>query len=202
MNILEIADIIGMGAFALSGFYVGSKKKLDFLGIFIAGFLTALGGGIMRDTIADRVPYTFSNLLPGIVVISVITLAIVAKLHKHDQVEKRFLFVFSDALGLISFTISGVLIGIEANFNFFGIVLLGLTTAVGGGILRDILLNEVPWVLQSGLYGTISLVIGCMMYAISLLGFLNSFVIIIVFIFGVIFRMIAYYRGWHLPILE
>lgn len=71
---LMVAEIIGTVAFALSGFYVAIKEKLDLLGIFIASFLTALGGGLVRDTLADRVPYTFTNLMPTLLVLGVVFL--------------------------------------------------------------------------------------------------------------------------------
>ncbi|MDR2099913.1 MAG: TRIC cation channel family protein, partial [Campylobacteraceae bacterium] len=144
MSIFEIAEIFGIIAFALSGFYMAVREKLDLLGIFIAAFLTALGGGIIRDAIADKMPYTFTNILPAFLVISVVIAAILLRLKKHDKLEQAHVFVVSDTLGLVSFTISGSLVGIDAGFNVFGIIMLGLITAVGGSCLRDILLNKIP----------------------------------------------------------
>ena len=74
---LEIAEIVGTIAFGLSGFLVATRDRLDLLGIFIASFLTALGGGIARDTIADVTPYAFSHILPTLLVIFVIIFAII-----------------------------------------------------------------------------------------------------------------------------
>ena len=134
MGGLETAEIIGTVAFALSGFYVAVKDKLDLLGIFIASFLTALGGGLVRDMIADRAPYTFTHMLPSILVITVILVSILLKLHEKSEIEKKLYFIISDTLGLVSFSISGALVGLHVGFNFFGVILLALLTAVGGGV--------------------------------------------------------------------
>ena len=196
---LEIADIVGTIAFALSGFMVATKDRLDLLGIFIASFLTALGGGIMRDTIADRVPFAFSHLLPITLVILVIVFAIIFKLYKKSQIENKTYFVISDSIGLISFSITGALVGLMVDFNVFGVVMLALATAVGGGIMRDTLLNRVPVVLTSELYGTVAVIIGIVVFVLDYLDQINNISLLTVFSVGLLFRLVAYYRKWHLP---
>lgn len=196
---LEVAEIIGTIAFALSGFYVAIKERLDLLGIFIASFLTALGGGIVRDTIVQRTPSTFTHMLPSLLVIGVIILSIALKLHQKDEIEKTFYFIISDTLGLVSFSISGALIGLQAEFNFFGVVLMALITAVGGGVLRDILLNRVPFLLTSEFYGTVSLLVGAILFAFDAFGIQGYVAFMVVFAFGVSLRLLAYYKKWNLP---
>lgn len=199
---LEIADIVGTIAFALSGFMVATRDRLDLLGIFIASFLTALGGGIVRDTIADRIPFTFSHLLPTTLVIAVIFFAVIFKLYKKSEIENTTYFIISDSIGLISFSITGALVGLMVDFNIFGVVLLSLVTAVGGGIMRDILLNRVPVVLTSELYGTISIMVGITIFVLSKTSLINNISLFLVFIIGFSFRLIAYYKKWHLPKLD
>ena len=196
---LEVAEIIGTIAFALSGFYVAIKERLDLLGIFIASFLTALGGGIVRDTIVQRAPSTFTHMLPSLLVIGVIILSIALKLHQKDEIEKTFYFIISDTLGLVSFSISGALIGLQAEFNFFGVVLMALITAVGGGVLRDILLNRVPFLLTSEFYGTVSLLVGAILFAFDAFGIQGYVAFMVVFAFGVSLRLLAYYKKRNLP---
>lgn len=196
---LEVAEIIGTVAFALSGFYVAVKEKLDLLGVFIASFLTALGGGLVRDMLADRPPYTFTHLLPSILVIAVIALSILLKLHRKGEIEKKFYFIISDTLGLVSFSISGALIGLQVGFNFFGVVLLALLTAVGGGVIRDILLNRVPLLLTSEFYGTVSLLVGAILFVFAQLDISGYVPVMVVFAFGVALRLLAYYKQWNLP---
>ena len=202
MIVLEIADFVGTVAFALSGFLVATRDKLDLLGIFIASFLTALGGGIVRDTIANKIPYAFSHHLPTVLVIFVLVFAIIFKLHKKNKFENKTYFILSDSIGLISFSITGALVAIMADFNIFGVIILSLTTAVGGGIMRDVLLNRIPIVLTSELYGTISIVIGCLIFLLDFINQLNTITIFILFIFTLIFRLIAYYKKWHLPKID
>ncbi len=199
---IEFIEYIGIVAFALSGFYVATKDRLDLLGIFISAFLTALGGGITRDALANRAPYTFTHITPGLLVIGVLIFAIFFRLHKNSKVEQNFLFILSDALGLVSFSITSAIVGLDSNFSFFGVVSLGFITAVGGGVCRDMLLNKVPHLLNTGLYGTISIVVCVFIYASYYLEILNPYSILAIFTFGVIFRLVAYYKNWHLPILE
>ncbi len=199
MDIFEIAEIIGIVSFALSGFFVASSERLDILGIFIAAFLTALGGGVIRDIIADKTLYAFSNNLASLLVISVVILAVVLKLQRYEKIEKNRYFIFADTLGLVSFAISGALVGLEVGFNFFGVVLLSLITAVGGGILRDILINKVPTILVSEFYGSVALVVGVLLYILNIFDLVNFFMIILVFFTGIILRILALYRDWHLP---
>lgn len=199
MSVLEIADIFGIMAFALSGFFVGVKERLDLLGIFLAAFLTALGGGITRDAIADKMPYAFTNLLPTLLVVSVIVLAIIFKLHKFDKFEKSTIFIISDTFGLVSFAITGALVGIEVGFNVFGIVMLGLLTAVGGSAIRDVMINRVPFFMISEFYGTVAIVVALTIYVLNIFEMVNLFTSILVFGFGVALRLLGYYRGWKLP---
>ncbi len=196
---LEVAEILGTVAFALSGFYVAVKERLDLLGVFIASFLTALGGGLVRDMLADRSPYTFTHLMPTMLVLGVIICSIVFKLHRRDEIEKKFYFIMSDTLGLVSFSISGALIGIQSGFNLFGVMLLALITAVGGGVVRDILLNRVPLLLTSEFYGTVSLLVGLILYGFAEFNISGYIPLMIVFVCGVALRLLAYYKQWNLP---
>jgi len=199
MSLLEIAEIIGICAFALSGFWVAVQKRLDLLGVFIASFLTALGGGIIRDVIIGRLPFSFVNYIPSLTVILVIIFAFFLKLHKNFDFQKRKIFIISDSIGLVSFSISGALIGIEVDLGYFGVVLLALVTAVGGGILRDVLLNRVPMILKAEFYGSISIIIGTALFLFDKFYENNLYITIFLFLFGLALRLLAYYKNWHLP---
>jgi uncharacterized membrane protein YeiH len=198
---LQIADIIGIISFALSGFLIAVHYKLDILGIFISSFLTALGGGIIRDTIANKTPYVFDANLPIMLVIGTLIFSLVFKLHKITNFEGKMAFVISDAIGLSSFAITGSLIAIESDFNFLGVLMLAFLTAVGGGTLRDILINKVPSILVSEFYGTVAIIVGIITYILHLFAQLNLFSLTLLFIFGVSLRLLAFYRKWNLPVL-
>jgi len=191
---LEITDIIGIIAFAISGFIVGVRNNLDLLGITISAFITALGGGIIRDIIANKEIFAFTNALPGIIVLCVIVIGIWFKIHKYDF-EKNNIFILSDSVGLASFSISGAIVGIESEFNIFGVIFTSVITAVGGGMLRDILINRVPFVLKEDFYGSISILVGIFLFVFGI-SFLN---ITIILLFSTVIRIIAYKKGWRLP---
>ena len=202
MSALEIADIIGIICFALSGFLIAVHYKLDILGVFISSFLTALGGGMIRDVLADRTPYVFTTNLPVILVVATVVIALLFKLHKIADLEGKTAFIISDAIGLVSFSITGSIVAIQNDFNFLGVLILAFLTAVGGGTIRDILINRVPSILVSEFYATVALILASIIFVLEILHLRSLPVITLVFIFGVALRLLAYYRKWHLPTLS
>lgn len=197
----EIAEYIGIIAFATSGFFVAARNKLDFLGTLISVFLTALGGGLIRDIAVDRTPYTFTHNAPAITILIVMILLVIFRFHKRDSIENKPLFILSDSIGLISFSITGSLIAIESGLNLTGVLALSFVTAVGGGIIRDVIINEIPFVLKTGFYGTIALLIGVTLYILDLYDMITFSTMIMVFTAGMILRMIAYYKKWAIPMI-
>ncbi len=202
MSALEIADIIGIICFALSGFLMAVHHKLDILGVFIASFLTALGGGMIRDALADRTPYVFTTNLPVILVVGTVLISLLFKLHKIADLEGKTAFIISDAVGLVSFSITGSIVAIQNELNFLGALILAFLTAVGGGTIRDILINRVPSILVSEFYATVALIIASIMFILEEFNLINVPSIMIVFAFGVALRLLAYYKNWHLPKLS
>ncbi|MDX9900613.1 MAG: trimeric intracellular cation channel family protein [Aliarcobacter sp.] len=202
MSALEIADIIGIICFALSGFLISVHYKLDILGVFISSFLTALGGGMIRDVLADRTPYVFTTNLPVILVVATVAIALLFKLHKIADLEGKTAFIISDAVGLVSFSITGSIVAIQNDFNFLGVLILAFLTAVGGGTIRDILINRVPSILVSEFYATVALIVASIIFVLELLHLRSLPTLTLVFIFGVVLRILAYYKKWHLPTLS
>lgn len=199
MTALQLADFIGIICFALSGFLIAVHYKLDILGVFISAFLTALGGGMIRDVLANKTPYVFTDTIPVMLVIGTVFLSLIFKLHKIDDLEGKTAFIVSDAIGLVSFAITGSLIAIENGFNFLGVLILAFITAVGGGTIRDVLINRVPSVLVSEFYATVAIIVGLITYTLHIFDFINIINLTIVFAFGVALRLLAYYKDWHLP---
>ena len=197
----EIAEYIGIVAFATSGFFVAARNKLDFLGTLISVFLTALGGGIIRDIAVGKTPYTFTHNAPAITILIVMILLVIFRFNKKESIENKPLFILSDSIGLISFSITGSLIALQAGLNLTGVLALSFVTAVGGGIIRDVIINEIPFVLKTGFYGTIALLIGLTLYVLNLYHMITFYTMIIVFVAGMILRMIAYYKKWAIPMI-
>lgn len=201
-NLVVAADILGIVAFALSGFLVGVRNNLDLLGVMISASLTALGGGVVRDVILDRTPFAFNEYYPAITVISTIILAFLFRLYRREQLERQWLFVISDTIGLVAFSITGALLAIDAHFNFFGVIILSFLTAIGGGVLRDILINQVPAVLVSDFYGSIALIVSVMLLILSATAGLSTLTVAAVATVAITLRLAAYIKGWHLPTLK
>ena len=199
MSFFFVADIIGIAAFTISGMLTGVRHRLDILGIAIVATLTALGGGILRDGLIGRIPFAFSEYYPSLTVLSVLVLSIMLKLYKKEEIERKFIFVLSDTLGLVAFSITGALLGIAKELNIFGVIILGFLTAVGGGIIRDILLNRVPAILTHDVYGTIALLVSLTLALLHLAGILNNYTVFAVGVVTLLLRLIAYKRGWQLP---
>lgn len=197
----EVADYIGIIAFSMSGFFVAVRNKLDFLGVLISVFLTAFGGGILRDVTVHKTPYTFTHTAPVVVMIIVMLLLVLLKFHNKSSIENKPLFILSDSIGLISFSITGALVGLEHNLNITGVLALSFVTAVGGGIIRDVIINEIPFVLKTGFYGTVALIIGAVLYLLDSYEMVDIYALSIVFILGVILRVLAYYKKWYIPMI-
>lgn len=202
MNVsFTIAEVIGTISFAVSGYMVGCRKKLDLLGIATVSMLTAFGGGLVRDIICGRIPNALRSPTPILLVLGTVVLSLALRLHKRGEIERSRFFVLADAVGLASFSISGALGALNEGLGFFGVLLLGLLTAVGGGIVRDTLVNEVPSLLHSEFYGTVALLTASLVYVAHRLLHLHSAVLGLIFLFGLGLRLLAYFRRWRLPIL-
>jgi len=198
--VLLVVEQIGIASAALSGFFFGARKECDYLGVFLAAFLTALGGGIIRDVLVHREVYSFTNFMPMTIVIAVFVGSILLKLHKlSDEMEKTFIFIFSDALGVVSFAIVGSMVALNFDYNIYGVILVAFANGVGGGILRDVLLNEIPWFLRTGFYGTVSMGVGLGYFILDKFDFANPVSVTILLAIGLIFRMVAHYKNWQLP---
>ena len=202
MDLFFIADIIGIIAFTISGYLVAVRNELDLLGVLISSFLTALGGGIVRDVILDTTPFTFREYYPATTVLVVLTIAIIFKLYTKKEIERKFFFVISDTIGLVAFSITGALLALNVGFNIFGVVILSFLTAVGGGLTRDILINKIPDVLISDFYGSIALLVALLLFCCKALDFLNELSIAAIAVIAISVRLVAYFRGWRLPKLQ
>ena len=93
------------------------------------------------------------------------------------------------------------MIAVESQLNLTGVLALSFITAVGGGIIRDVIINEIPFVLKTGFYGTIALLIGIILYSLNRYGIMDIYTLSIVFILGVILRLVAYYNKWAIPMV-
>jgi len=159
-TLVKTIEVLGIIAFALTGIYAAKKKGMDIIGVYSLAMVTALGGGSLRDIILNRHPlfwiehYEYAILL--------LVLAIVSTLLAQDTFEKKGLVnivLALDALGLGSFSASGASLADQLGCALFVSSLLGVITGVFGGVMRDIVCNEIPYVFQrTELYATCSFV--------------------------------------------
>lgn len=196
------ADILGIIAFSISGFLIAIKNSLDILGILIASTLTAFGGGVIRDAILNTTPFAFSYTYPVLTFLITLIIIYIFKIYKKPSFERKWIFVISDTIGLVSFSITGAILAINAEYNFFGIIILSFISAMGGGVTRDILINQVPTVLVSDFYGSIAVTVALLLGVLNMLDYINEFTIISTAIFSITLRLIAYKKEWHLPKLS
>ncbi len=199
VQVMDAASLTGGIAFALSGFLAGTKKHLDWMGLFILSFLTANGGGILRDVLADRPPVMLLSNEPFLIALIVTLLGSALKLGRHATVEEGWLFVICDAVGLVAFAITGALVALEIHAPFFGFITLAFLTAAGGGIVRDMLVNTIPEVLHSGFYGSIAVLVALAIYLLHIANSLTPAAMLGIFLGGLALRMVAYRYQWKLP---
>lgn len=192
-------DILGIAAFALSGYLAAVRSRLDWLGIFLIAFLTALGGGILRDLVANTTPFTFRETYPALTVAIVTAAALLLRLHRRE-IDRHKLFILTDAVGLSSFAITGALVALDAGLNTAAVLLMALITAVGGGVVRDVLLNRVPAILTSEFYGSVALLIGLAVLLIDLFAHFNHLWALGLMAAGIVLRMMAVKFSWRLPV--
>ena len=197
---MDWLSAIGTVAFAFSGYVMGVRHQLDLLGIGICTFLTGCGGGVMRDVLAGRAPQIFVEDSVASLILITFTVSYIMRIHRHEnKLLLMRLFLLTDSIGLVAFSIAGAQLAIAQEFNIFGVVILSLITAIGGGMIRDILVNEVSMILHRDIYGTVAILVGLVMYVLHLLGHLDAWTLYIVFALALFIRLWAVAKSFHLP---
>lgn len=162
MSIIDILDITGVVAFAISGALVALRKQMDTFGVFIIAFATSVGGGTLRDVLIDRPVFWIVNVHYFYPITIGVFLAIIFR-EKLKYLSKS-LFLF-DTIGLGLYTIIGTEIGIKAGLHPIICIALGTMSASFGGVTRDILCNKIPIIFKKEIYATAS-IIGAIVFLI------------------------------------
>ncbi len=194
MPIFYTFDILGTIAFAISGALVAMNKKFDPFGVFIIAFVTAVGGGTLRDVLIGNHPVTWMSNTTYVIVI-VIAVIIAVLFRKRLKYLSKSLFLF-DSIGLGIFTIIGTEIGISANFHPIVSIALGTMSASFGGVIRDILCNEIPVIFRKEIYATAS-ILGAVAFLIlnyfdfneTILYVSTTLIVITIRLFSVLFKL-------------
>ena len=205
--IITVLEIAGTISFAVSGAMTAMEKKVDLFGVLFLGIVTALGGGIIRDiTIGKVPPSAFENgkymMLAAATALIVFFIAWFASEHYQNNVEiLNAVNNIFDAAGLGIFTVIGMKTAIATGYghNAFFTIFLGMVTGIGGGIIRDLMIREIPFVLRKRIYALASL-FGGVIYYIFLRMNINDLIAVLISAgatFGL--RMLATFFKWNLP---
>jgi uncharacterized membrane protein YeiH len=197
IDILYLLDLFGVAVFAISGALAAGRKSLDLLGVVIIAVVTAVGGGTTRDLLLDRHPIFWIADPIYLLVIIIASLFTIWYTQYNEPPEKALLI--ADALGLAVFTILGAQITQEVVSNSVIIVIMAAITGTVGGLIRDVLSNEIPLILKRDIYATAALA-GATIYLLLQLSQLAPTLNIILGMFVVIgLRLAAIQWNLHLP---
>lgn len=164
MEFISLMELIGTVAFAAAGALVAIDKELDYYGIAIFAVITAVGGGIVRDVMIN-VPVPVSLANPLYIIISLVTTAIVIAFYK-KIVKYQNVVMFCDAIGLAAFTAIGAEVALVNNVYMpFVVITLAVLTGTGGGVIRDAMCGDVPYVFRKEVYAVAS-ILGAIIFMI------------------------------------
>ncbi|TDE29899.1 MULTISPECIES: trimeric intracellular cation channel family protein [Flavobacterium] len=195
-----LLDIIGTLAFAMSGALTAMNKKLDPFGVFIIAFVTAVGGGTLRDVMIGRTPVGWMRDLNYVYVIIIgFVLALVFR-KKFDRLRTS-LFLF-DTIGLGVFTLIGLEKGINIGLHPVICVALGTMTACFGGVIRDILCTEIPVIFRREIYATICILGGIIFFVLREFNLENDILYLATSLVIISVRLMAVKFKWYLSPLE
>jgi uncharacterized membrane protein YeiH len=196
-HFLFIIDILGTIAFAVSGAFFAMQKKLDPFGVLVLSYATALGGGTLRDIMIGNLPVSFLTNETAIVVIgcsAIMTMFFGSRLKRLSTT----LFLF-DALGLGFFTVVGIQLGIAKGYSMSTCIFLGTITACFGGVVRDVLLNNIPLLFRKEIYALACILGGLFYFLLYRLNLNEDLVTIASILVIVLIRVLAVRFKWSLP---
>ncbi|WP_242119502.1 trimeric intracellular cation channel family protein [Aestuariivivens sediminicola] len=184
-----LIDILGTIAFAISGVLVAINKKMDLFGIFIIAFVTAVGGGTLRDLLIGSTPVSWmKDMTFTYVILASAVFAIIFR--RKINYLRTSLFLF-DTIGIGLYTVVGIEKGMHAELHPIICIALGTMTASFGGVIRDILCNEIPVIFRKEIYATACILGGLIYFLLSELPIENNFVFVISGIVVIVVRLLA-----------
>ncbi len=193
-----VMNVVGLLAFAVVGSLRAIDADFDVLGVAVLGVMTALGGGVTRDLLVNTVPVALRSTTD----VSVALLGVVAGIalaHLGDDLTDHSVVLLPDAVGLAAFATTGALVAADAGLTAFGVVTLATITGVGGGLVSDILLQQVPFVLVEDFYATCAILGGVVFWAVTAAGVGDGIGAGVCAAFVFVLRLLAIRYEWELP---
>ncbi|MCB0702676.1 MAG: trimeric intracellular cation channel family protein [Candidatus Kapaibacterium sp.] len=199
METVKVIEIAGTVSFSIAGAFAAMEKRLDLFGIFIVAFVAALGGGTLRDVLIGDLPVKWMlDMNYGLIVL---LSTIAALLFTRVILNYHKILLLFDSIGLGFFTLVGIQTGITLGFSSITCIGLGTMTACFGGVIRDILLNNIPLIFEKEIYATTCITGGVLFFMLRYLEVYQPYNEIICLLVIVLFRLLAVKYDWQLPSL-
>ena len=201
MTTLYFFDLLGTFVFAMSGALLGVRKKMDLYGLFVLALSVAVGGGALRDMLLGSVPPAMLKdpLYFIVVLVAVVVVACTAGRFKSAPID---LLLLADAVGLGVFTFIGASKGFSAGLHWHGVIMTAVLTSTGGGMIRDLLAGDVPFVLRKEIYASASIGGAVVFLLIEGLGWHSGTIAIVTSLCTTSIRLYALGKGVQLPVIR
>ncbi len=199
-TLLQIIEILGILAFAFSGFVEARRKDMDLVGVFTVAFISAFGGGTLRDLLLDRRPLFWVEHQEYTLLVFIVALVVTPFMRHLRFAFSEKLLVTADAMGLGLFSVLGTSLAQQSGMPLFVSTMMGVITGIFGGVLRDVICNEIPMVFRHGqLYATCAFV-GCWCYLLlGMTGASEAVSLSASILLTVVFRLVAVRYNLRLP---
>lgn len=194
---LHVIFVVAIAAEAMTAALAAGRRRMDWFGVCVLAVVTALGGGTMRDTLLGHYPLSWVADPSLLLIASGAALITIALARFMETL--RWPFLILDALGLVVFTIIGCNVAIEMGQSPVIVIVAGMITGIAGGILRDVLCNDIPLVFSGELYATVSIVTGAIYYLGVIAGYPADVVTILAIVLGFTLRVLAILFNWSMP---
>ncbi|ODT82788.1 MAG: hypothetical protein ABS76_06960 [Pelagibacterium sp. SCN 64-44] len=194
---LLIAFYVAIAAEAMTAALAAGRRNMDWFGVCLIACVTALGGGTLRDILLDHYPLIWVENPYVLLLVCGAALLTIPLARLVDRLKWPFLLL--DALGLVVFTVIGCNIGIEAGVHPIIVIVAGMVTGTAGGILRDVLCNDIPLIFQGELYATVSMITGVVYFLGLGVGLPADFTVLGSIALGFALRVLALALKWEMP---
>jgi uncharacterized membrane protein YeiH len=196
-TVLHVLSLLAPAAQAMTAALAAGRRSMDWVGVCLLGCVTALGGGSLRDVLLGHYPLvwvanpSYLALTAGAALVTIMMARLVHRL--------QLAFLVLDAIGLVVFTIAGCDVALQLHASLPIVIIAGMITGCAGGVLRDILCNDIPLLFRSELYASVSVVTGAIYVAALGLGLNHDVATALAFAVGLSFRLLAIRFKWEMP---
>lgn len=197
LDLLLLVYLIAISTEAMSGALAAGRRNMDIFGVAVIAFVTALGGGTIRDVVLGNYPigWTQHPEYVYLVIFAGLATTVLARFMHH--MKRSFLML--DAMGLVAFSLIGCDVALRLDYPVVVVIMAGMLTGISGGILRDVLCNQVPVVFRRELYASVSLFVCVLFLGLRSVGVDDGLNMLSCFVLGFGFRMLALRQSWRLP---